>query len=58
VPKAYDKVDEALMDKPIDKIKTVAEVKKDPYNLPPGFVWADVDINDKEQAKEVYELLT
>lgn len=46
------------MDKPIDKIKTVEEVKKDPYNLPPGFVWADVDINDREEAKEVYELLT
>jgi hypothetical protein len=58
VPKAYDKVDMSLMDKPIDAIKTVADVKQVPYNLPQGFVWADVDITDNEQAKEVYDLLT
>jgi len=25
------------LDKPIDKIKTVAEVKQEPYNLPAGY---------------------
>jgi Myristoyl-CoA:protein N-myristoyltransferase, N-terminal domain len=36
------------MDKPIDKIKTVDEVKQEPYNLPGGFVWADIDISNRE----------
>lgn len=58
VPKAYDKVDPELYDKPIDKIKTVDEVKKEAYNLPGGYYWADIDITDPEQAKEVYDLLT
>lgn len=34
VPKAYDTIDPALYDKPIDKIKTVSEVKSEPYSLP------------------------
>ena len=37
--------------------KTVEEVKKEPYNLPPGFVWSNVDINDDAQAQELYDLL-
>jgi len=35
------------LDKPIDKIKTVAEVKQEPYNLPAGYSWADIDISDR-----------
>ena len=58
VPKAYDKVDESMFDKPIDVVKTVADVKPDPYTLPAGYYWSDVDINDPAQAKEVYDLLT
>ena len=58
VPKAYDPVDESMFDKAIDKEKTVADVKPDPYALPAGYVWADVDINDRTQAEEVYQLLT
>lgn len=44
-------------DKPIDSIKTIADVRENPYPLPKGFVWADIDINNEEQAKEVYDLL-
>jgi glycylpeptide N-tetradecanoyltransferase len=58
VPKAYDKVDENMFDKPIDVPKTVADVKQEPYTLPAGYYWSDVDINDDAQAKEVYDLLT
>ena len=47
-----------MFDKPIDVEKTVAEIKDKPYNLPQGFEWVDIDINNKEVAKEVYELLT
>jgi len=54
VPKAYETVEETNFDKPIDREKTVAEVKQDPYNLPAGYVWANVDISDRAQAEEVY----
>jgi hypothetical protein len=37
VPKAYDKVDESMFDKPIDVVKTVADVKPEPYPLPAGY---------------------
>lgn len=47
-----------MFDKPIDVEKTVAEVKDKPYNLPSGFVWSDIDMNDKDQVEEVYTLLT
>ena len=47
-----------MNDKPIDIEKTVDMVKDKPYNLPGGFVWSDVDIMNREEALEVYELLT
>jgi hypothetical protein len=43
-----------MNDKPIDAVKTVADVQAEPYKLPEGFYWADVDINDDAQALEVY----
>jgi glycylpeptide N-tetradecanoyltransferase len=33
------------------------EVKQEPYGLPAGFDWSDVDLEDEEQLHEVYELL-
>ena len=33
------------------------EVRQEPYPLPEGFVWSDVDLEDEEQLHEVYELL-
>jgi glycylpeptide N-tetradecanoyltransferase len=58
VPKAYETVDESMFDQAIDNPKTIAEVKPDPYALPENFYWADVDITDRAQAEEVYQLLT
>ena len=58
VPKAYDEVDETMWDKPIDVEKRVSDVLQEPYKLPPGYVWADIDITDRVQAEEVYQLLT
>lgn len=58
VPKAYEKIDESLFDQAIDVVKTVADVKQVPFNLPQGYYWADVDISKREEAQEVYELLT
>jgi glycylpeptide N-tetradecanoyltransferase len=58
VPKAYEKVDESMYDKPIDVEKTVADIKPEPYTLPPGYTWSIIDISNREEAKEVYDLLT
>lgn len=58
VPKAYENVSPDFFDKQIDVEKTPADVKQEPYNLPAGFYWCDVDINDNAQALEVYNLLT
>ena len=58
VPKAYEVVDQNMYDKQIDVFKTPSDVKQDPYNLPQGYWWANIDITNREQALEVYNLLT
>ena len=58
VPKAYDKVDNEMYDKQIDVLKSVADVKQDPYTLPPNYYWANIDITNRVEAEEVYQLLT
>lgn len=30
----------------IDPVKTIDEIKKEPYPLPPNFEWTDTDIDD------------
>lgn len=42
---------------PIDAVKSPADVRQEPYKLPEGFTWSDVDIKVPEQLDEVYELL-
>lgn len=42
----------------VDKPKQVKDVRQDPYNMPKGFIWSDIDLNDPKQAEELYELLT
>ena len=32
-------------------------MRQEPYNLPAGFEWGAVDLNNDEHAREVYELL-
>ena len=41
---------------PIDP-PDLAAVKKEPYTLPPSFVWADVNLDDDAEANELYSLL-
>jgi glycylpeptide N-tetradecanoyltransferase len=43
---------------PIDALKTVAEVKQEPYSLPGGFQWCCVNVLDPVEVSEVYTLLT
>ncbi|ESO02889.1 hypothetical protein HELRODRAFT_81102, partial [Helobdella robusta] len=54
VPKFDEKIEEHG---PIDVEKTIDEIRKEPYSLPAGFVWDNVDINNPVVLKEVYTLL-
>uniref|UniRef100_K3X2Q7 Glycylpeptide N-tetradecanoyltransferase n=1 Tax=Globisporangium ultimum (strain ATCC 200006 / CBS 805.95 / DAOM BR144) TaxID=431595 RepID=K3X2Q7_GLOUD len=42
----------------IDAPKTVADVRSEPYAMPAGFAWSDIDFTKPEEAQEVYDLLT
>lgn len=35
----------------------LSKVRTEPYNLPAGFEWSDIDLENEEQLDEVYELL-
>ncbi|GMH35878.1 hypothetical protein BSKO_03746 [Bryopsis sp. KO-2023] len=45
-------------DGPIDRPKTVADVRQEPLNLPNGYEWCTCDVSDEETIAEVYKLLT
>lgn len=53
-----DLVSDADYDKAIDRPKTVDEIQSTPYDIPAGFYWANVNIENDEECKEVYDLLT
>jgi len=42
---------------PIIPDKDPSELRQDPYNMPKGFEWSEVDISDPAQRGEVYDLL-
>ena len=42
---------------PIVPDKTPEEIRSEPYNMPGGFEWSEVDVNNKEQRLELYSLL-
>mmetsp|Transcript_7173 Transcript_7173/g.17840 ORF Transcript_7173/g.17840 Transcript_7173/m.17840 type:complete len:533 (+) Transcript_7173:171-1769(+) len=43
--------------KPIIPDKPQSELRQDPYNMPKGFEWSEVNIADPAQRTEVYDLL-
>merc|ERR1712232_825576 len=43
---------------PIDDLKTVDDVRDEPYNLPDSFEWVTCNMNDDEEAQQIYTLLT
>ena len=49
--------DPANYHKPIIPNKLPSELRQDPYNMPKGFEWSEVDITDPDQRTEVYDLL-
>jgi glycylpeptide N-tetradecanoyltransferase len=50
--------EEEVKEGPIDPLKTVAEIRQTPYNLPDSLEWVSVDVFDDEWMQEVYTLLT
>lgn len=42
---------------PIIPDKPKSELRQEPYNMPKGFEWSEVDISDPDQRTEVYDLL-
>jgi len=37
--------------------KNVDDIKKEPFDLPPGFVWSQLDVSDHQQLSELYGFL-
>lgn len=56
VPQLGDEV--PAEDGPIEPSRPGEEVRQEPYPLPKEFQWSIVDLNDPNQLKEVYELLS
>ncbi|CAF0751852.1 unnamed protein product [Brachionus calyciflorus] len=42
---------------PIQADKTIDEIKKEPFSLPDGFKWDDIDLNNEPELMELYNLL-
>ena len=42
---------------PIEPIRTVADVKPEPYNMPAGFEWCSMNVLDPQEIVEIYTLL-
>lgn len=58
VPKETDTVTAADFDKQIDEVKTIDDIRAEPLDIPDGFHWSVVNIENDDECKEVYDLLT
>lgn len=45
-------------DGPIEPSVPPEQVRQEPYQLPTNFVWSQIDMEDSEQKREVFELLS
>ena len=54
-PAAADKVDK---NEPVNPIEDVNKVRQEPYPMPAGFVWCELDMSNEEHIAELYKLLT
>ena len=45
------------VNEPIQPNKTKEEIKSDPFSLPDGFKWDDLDLNNHDELMELYTLL-
>ena len=58
MPKTSDNATENDFNKAIDVDKKVDEIRAEPLDIPAGYHWANVNIEDDVECKEVYDLLT
>jgi len=42
---------------PVELNKPIEELRQEPYNMPAGFIWCSLDIQNPDQKKELYDLL-
>jgi len=58
VPKMSQNTAKAGLDgKPLEADKDIADIRKNPFSLPKGFEWSDIDVTNKNELKELYTLL-
>merc|ERR1719401_3145891 len=43
--------------RPILPDRDPSEIRAEPYNMPKGFAWSEVDVTDPDQRTEIYDLL-
>ncbi len=58
MPHSSDQVKDEDYDKAIDGEKTLDDIRPTPLDIAPGFHWANVDMTNDDEVKEVYDLLT
>lgn len=58
VPKTSDNITEDDFNKAIDTKKKVSDIRAEPLDIPAGYRWANVNIEDPKECEEVYNLLT
>jgi glycylpeptide N-tetradecanoyltransferase len=49
--------EEFTLHAPIVPNKPASEIRQEPYNMPRGFSWSDIDIMDQTERNQVYDLL-
>ena len=57
VPKLDEAIEDAQINDVIEPNKDHAAIRQEPYAMPEGFAWSDLDVTDENVLKEIYTLL-
>ena len=57
VPKLDEAIEDAQINDVIEPNKDHAAIRQEPYAMPEGFAWSDLDVTDESVLKEIYTLL-
>lgn len=49
---------ETPKNQPVNPVEDVSKVRQEPYPMPAGFVWCELDMNNEEHVAELYKLLS
>ncbi|VDK74789.1 unnamed protein product, partial [Dibothriocephalus latus] len=49
--------EEITTNEPVEPDTPISEIRTEPYSLPKGFFWQDLDLNNPAQLQELYDLL-